>query len=220
VESVEPQPFAWIDKAKSTKDIIVRPTTEVAVETQPSTSMIPSVARPSKPTSLSLRVVDSLSEVLDTKLKPLVEDVRLEEVKEAIDGFCRAIRRQTQSTMQQSKGKAKAIRDQVVYRNDRARGKAKEFRKIGEEIIGAASEQFKSRTVVAKKKARDIGQSLATLETWRGYQTVRTQWVARLKERVGDAERQRSRNKCRRRSKSRIERKLQRSAGLFGCQAL
>jgi hypothetical protein len=186
--------------------------------------MIPhaqSVAGPSKPTSLSLRVVDTLSDVLDTRVKPLVEDVRLDELKEAIDGLCQAIRRQTHDTMQQSKGKAKAIRDHVVYRNDRARGKAKELRKLGEEIIGVASEQFKSRTVIAKKKARDIGQSLSTLETWRGYQTVRTQWVSRLKERVGDAERERSRmSRCRRRSKSRIERKLQRSAGLFGCQAL
>jgi len=222
-ESAESQPFSWIDGAKSAQDIIVRPTTQLSAEAEPSMTMVPhaqSVTGLPKATSLSLRVMESLSDVLDTTVKTLVEDVRndLDELMESLDELSRAIRRQTQSTLQQSKGKAEAIRERVVYRNDRARGKAKELKKIGEELIVAAGEHFKDRTDIAKKKARDIGQSLVTSEAWRGYQKVHAQWVSRLKEKVGDAERHRRlMNKCDRKSWSRIEQKKQRAPRIFGC---
>ncbi|KAF8227305.1 hypothetical protein L208DRAFT_1405696 [Tricholoma matsutake] len=222
VESIESKPFAWIDRAKLAQDIIVRPTTQLSADTtKPSMTMIPhaqSIAGPSKAT-LGSRVVDSLSEVLDTRVRTLVEDVRsdFDELMESFDELSRAIRRQTQSTMQQSKSKANAICESVVYRNDRARGKAKELKKIGKELIVAASEHFKGRTDIAKNKARDMGHSLVPFETWREYQKAHGQWVARLKDRVANVERRRGRIiRCNRKS-TRIGRKIQRAPRIFGC---
>jgi hypothetical protein len=223
-EIVESKPFAWIDRAKSAKDIIVRPTTQLSTDNKPSMTMIPhaqSVAGPSKGTTLASMVVDSLSEV-DTRMKSLVEDVRndFDELMESLDELSQAILRQTQSTMQQSKSKASAICEHVMYRNGRARGKAKELKKIGKELIVAAGEHLKGRTDIAKSKARSIGYSLIPLETWREYQKVHGQWVARLKEKVEDIERRRGRKNryiCRK-STSRIGRRLQRAPRLLGCR--
>jgi hypothetical protein len=153
-------------------------------------------------------------------VKSLVEDVRndFEELMESLDELTRAIRQQTYSTMQQSKSKANTICERVVYRNDRARGKAKELKKIGQELIVAASEHIMGRTDIAKKKARDIGHSLIPFETWHEYQKAHAQWVARLKEKVGEVERRRDRmNRCNRKSVSRIGRKIQRAPRLFAC---
>jgi hypothetical protein len=166
-------------------------------------------------------VVDSLSEVLDTRVKSLVEEVRndFDELMESLDELSRAILHQTQSTVQQSKSKASAICERVVYRNGRARGKAKELKKIGKELIVAASEHFKGRTDIAKNRARNIGYSLIPFETWREYQKAHGQWVARLKEKVEEVERRRSRmNRCSRKSTFIISRRMRKAPGLLGCR--
>lgn len=156
------------------------------------TSPVRNVAGPSgtKSTSLSL-VVNSLTEVLDVRVKALRSD--LDELVESLDELSRAIRRQTKAKVQQSKGKAKEIRETVQYRHDRARGKAKELKKKGEVFLSSASEQFMGRTTIARKKARDISNSLATLDAWRAYQAAHAEWSSKLKEKGKDGARGRNR---------------------------
>ncbi|KAF5382101.1 hypothetical protein D9615_004332 [Tricholomella constricta] len=191
--------MSWTDKAKSATDVIVRPGTQLSVETKPSMTMLPSSLRfdgPSGSKSLSV-VVNSLSEVLDLRVSRLRND--LDELVESLDELSRAIRRQTKKRVDLSKGKAKEIRERVQYRHDRARGKAKELRKKGEEIIYAAGEQFIGRTNIARKKARDISINVANSQTWLTYQKVHAEWVARLKEKGGQGgqARRRKEGKCR-----------------------
>lgn len=199
----------WTDKLKSAKDVIIRPATQLSIGAKPPTTTI-SPARKidgpsgSKSTGLSL-VVESLSEVLDVRVKALRSD--LDELVDSLDELTRAIRRQTRIKMQQSKGKAKEIRETVQYRHDRAKGKAKELKKKGEEIIMSASEQFKGRTSIAKKKARDISKSLATLDAWRAYQTTHAEWASRLKEKGGGGRDGRTKKKGRCRKRNQVERK-------------
>lgn len=142
-------------------------------------------------TGLSLRVVGALSEVLDVKVKSLVKNVQTD-----LDELARAVSRQTQTAIQQSKGKARAISESVHYRNDKARGKAKELREKGEKFISSAGEQFIGRTTIAKQKARDLTQSFTASDTWMVYRAVHAEWVVKLKEKGGNGDRLRSQRTC------------------------
>ena len=179
----------------------------------------PGVAGPSKSTSLSLKVVDSLSEALDIRVKALAEDIRndFDDLMELLDDLSQSFRRQSQSTMEQSKSKASAICESVVHRNDRAREKAKELKKIGEELIVAAGELFRERTDVARKKARSIGFNKVLFEIWRDYQRAHGQWVTRLKAHVRDVEHRRRRDRMNRCNRKLIGRKIQRVPRVVGC---
>ncbi|KAG5638769.1 hypothetical protein H0H81_010190 [Sphagnurus paluster] len=168
---------SWTAKDESMTDIIVRPSTQLSVDSKPSNTMAPSTstwvaesAALSKSPSTALAVVvQSLTEVLDMRMSRLRHDL------EELD---RAIRQQTEV----SKGKAKEIRDQLHSRNDRARGNAKELKKKGEEIIYAAGKELMGRTEVAKQKARELSLSVVNSEPWRAYTKVHSEWVARLKD--------------------------------------
>lgn len=190
------------DKIKLARDVIIRPTTQLSsIVPKPSPSVAShsqnAVAGPSTAksvTGLSLRVVGALSEVLDVNVKSLVKNVQidLDELVDSLDELARAISRQTQTTIQQSKGKARAISESVQYRNDKARGKAKELREKGEKFISSAGEQIIGRTTIAKQKARDLTQSFTTSDTWMVYRAVHAEWVIKLKEKGGNGDRLRS----------------------------
>jgi len=115
----------------------------------------------SEVTSVGLKLVDSLQEVVDDKFKAIVEVVQQDskEVVEALDELMQSIRRQSSVVVDQSKDKAHLLRERLQYRNDRARGMAKEIRAKGERFVSLAEQlqdDLKTRTNIARHRARSI----------------------------------------------------------------
>jgi hypothetical protein len=187
-------------KLDTKSDLIVRPTaqlaqTAAAIEKQavtaPSKVTLPTG---SKTSSLNI-VVESISQALDYRVKSLRND--LDELVGALDELGQAIRRQSRTTLQQSKGKAKEIREdlekKVIYRHERARSRAKQLKKKSEAIFATAGEQFKDRTNTAKKRAHDIRKSFQGSDAWRDitntgteiwkvYHSAQVEWSSVLQE--------------------------------------
>ncbi|KAJ7760301.1 hypothetical protein DFH07DRAFT_1022084 [Mycena maculata] len=119
------KPMAWTEKAKSTKDIIVRPPTALSIPpaAEAPATHTPSVsgsmakvaalpvAESAPVTSLSLKIGDSLSEIADIAMKGLEEVVAhdFRELKNALDALMRAIGRQTTMILEESKSRAQVL---------------------------------------------------------------------------------------------------------------
>lgn len=114
--------------------------------------------------ALSLRLVGSVSEIIDATMKAVALVVRqdLQELMEALDDLMRAIGHQTATILEQSRGTSQALRQRLRYRNDRAKGKARELRTKGQEFISFAGEKVRERAERAKQKARTIRERLAS----------------------------------------------------------
>ncbi|KAJ7494710.1 hypothetical protein B0H11DRAFT_2003080 [Mycena galericulata] len=185
----------WSGKAKTTKDIIVRPPT--ALSNPPSVKALPTdtpsvggtvvkvSARPveeSAVTSLSLKLSDSLSEIAETMIKAVEEVVArdFKELKNALDALMRAIGRQTTMIVEDSKSRAQVLRERLQYRNDRARDKARELKQMGEQFVSIAGERFKARAELAKTRAHSLKKSLMSTTAWRTYAEAHGEWAERL----------------------------------------
>ncbi|KAJ6494806.1 hypothetical protein C8R47DRAFT_1117296 [Mycena vitilis] len=172
------------EKAKSTKDVILRPST--ALSNSPSSKApvhTPSVGgnmgkvsalpidKSAPVTSLSLKLVDSLSEVVDSTMKALEEVVGrdFKELMGALDDLMRAIGRQAAMIATDSKSRAQILRERLQYRNERAKGKARELKEMGEQFVSRAGERLKARAEIAKTRAHSLRRSFMTTTVWRTY---------------------------------------------------
>jgi len=185
------------EEVKST-DIIIRPGPRVPIHTpEASMTALPSLlpfVSPSGSKSAALHsVVESLHEVIETRIAHLRND--MDEVLGSVDELTSVIGRQLKASVDKSKGRAKEIQGRVQYRHDRARGKAKELAKKGKEFMQSVNEEVIGRTAMAKKKAHDITHEFANSETWRTYRKLHGEWVAKLREISND-----SRHGCYRKS--------------------
>ncbi|TFK40344.1 hypothetical protein BDQ12DRAFT_601900 [Crucibulum laeve] len=165
--------------------------TKPVIHVPPATGRMDPRADPTS-TAVSLRMVTSLSEVVDVTMKAVRSVVKndLKEVDDALEELMNAIRAQTQIAVRNSKGKARALGEQVQamservqYRHDRARSRARELKKKGEELLSSASEQFIDRTNIAKSRARELKDNFTNSRHWSAYQKAHREWVAKLKER-------------------------------------
>ncbi|KAF9003931.1 hypothetical protein BDQ17DRAFT_1355148 [Cyathus striatus] len=186
---------------KTSKEVSVHavPTVKVPeVRTKPSIHVAPTTGKvdvrpePSS-TALSLRVIDSLSEIVDQTFKAAVSVIRqdLQELVDAMDALMNAIQTHAQAAVHKSKGKARVIgermqtvKERIQYRNDRAHTRALELKRKGKEFISSASERLAGRTSVARKRARKLKQSITGVsnDAWRAYEKTRSEWVMKLKE--------------------------------------
>jgi len=116
--------------------------------------------------SISVRIVDSLSLFFDYKVvvEAVENDVR--ELMDALDRLVLAISRQTAVILKKSTGTAQVLREGFQYRNFRARGRAKELRDAGGQLISFAEEQLKLRAEMAKVKAKALKEQYLTSAAW------------------------------------------------------
>lgn len=183
---------------RSSTDMMLRPiyATQVSeVPPTPSTSSLPPTRKTpaltaQTSTALGLRLIDSVSEVADVKMKALIEVVNhdLKDLMIALDDLSHVLRRQTKIVMEQSKGKAKAVREHIEFRNNRARRKAKELKTRGDKYLAFAGERLKERTDIAKNRARSLKTRIETSETWRTYRKAHSELTNRLQEKGNKAE--------------------------------
>ncbi|KAJ6505982.1 hypothetical protein DFH09DRAFT_285674 [Mycena vulgaris] len=190
------KPMTWSERAKSTKDVIIRPPTALS---NPQMVKAPPTHTPSvgesvgkvtalpvdesaQVTSLSLKFVDSLSEVADIAMKALEEVVArdFKELMSALDDLMRAVGRQTSMIVADSKNRAQILRERLQYRNERAKGKARELKQRGEHIVSLASERLKARAEIAKRRAHSLKKSLMSTSVWRTYAQAHGEWSEKL----------------------------------------
>ncbi|KAJ7284970.1 hypothetical protein C8J57DRAFT_1052593 [Mycena rebaudengoi] len=184
----------WSERVKCSKDIILRPPTALSSPPTANTPVrTPSVVgtigtaaarsvEDSSVTSLSLKFVDSLSEVAASAMKALEEVVAhdFKELLGALDDLMRAIGRQTTAILAESKTRAQILRDRLQYRNERAKGKARELKQMGERLVSQAGERLKARAHIAKTRARSLKMSFMTTEVWRTYAEAHGKWSRHL----------------------------------------
>lgn len=133
-------------------------------------------------TSLSIRAVDSLSQLMDVTVKVLVDTLSkdLRDLVEALDALSNAILRQTSDVVMASREKSRTVRDLIQYRHQRAKGRATELAALGGRIISRAGDVLAGRSVVAHRKARSWRDTISHLEAWKTYRKVHGNWHSRL----------------------------------------
>ncbi|KAG7451151.1 uncharacterized protein BT62DRAFT_401561 [Guyanagaster necrorhizus] len=173
------KPLSWSERMGLSKDVVIRsppPVTLPIVAPKELSKSAESFA------SLSIRAVDSLSLILDSTMKALIEAVQhdLKELMEAIDELSRAIRRQTDTIFDKSKSTSQVVREAVKHRHERAKDKAKELKEFGGQLISYAGDTLMGRTRVAQQKAHKLKENMLASETWRIYQKSRGHWKSTL----------------------------------------
>lgn len=195
----ECKPKTRSEKYKSTKDVIVRPPTSLSNPPSPKAppTHTPSVGgnigkvtplSESVPvTSLSLKFVDSLSEVVDATMKALEEVVGRDfrELMMALDDLMRAIGHQATAIVADSKSRAKILRARLHHRNERAKEKARELKQTAEQFVASAGKRLKARADIAKTRAQTLKQSFMATSVWRTYAQAHGEWIEKLEVKKG-----------------------------------
>ncbi|KAJ7035023.1 hypothetical protein C8F04DRAFT_1259380 [Mycena alexandri] len=195
------------EKAKSTKDIIVRPSTALSNPSSPksppthapsvggSMKKVVTTALPVKESapvsSLSLKLVDSLSQVVDASMKALEEVVGhdFKELMGALDALMRAIGDQAAMIISDSKSRAQLLRERLNYRNERAKGKARELKEMGEQFVSHAGERLKARAEIARTRAQSLRKTFMSTTAWRTYAQAHGEWSNKLDTKRGKGKR-------------------------------
>ncbi|KAJ7274412.1 hypothetical protein B0H12DRAFT_1228149 [Mycena haematopus] len=184
------------EKNKPTKDVIVRPPTSLSNPPSPNAppthtpSMDANIGKVSSlpvhesapVMSLSLRLVDSLSQVVAATMKALEEVVGrdLKELMTALDTLMRAIGRQATEIITDSKSRAQILRERLQYRNDRAKGKARELKQTAEQFVSSAGERLMARAEIARTRAQTLKKSFMMSSVWRTYAQAHGEWTEKL----------------------------------------
>ncbi|KAJ3898774.1 hypothetical protein F5879DRAFT_583011 [Lentinula edodes] len=144
---------------KSSKEVMIRPSTSISAQASDISSfldLVTSTSTPQRPPSaVATRLVDSLSEIVVTSMKALIEVVEhdLKDLMVAIDDLMLALHRSTSIVVEQSKSAAQSVWEQLDYRNARAKDRARELKDKGMQIMSYAGNHILGRTTDAKQTA-------------------------------------------------------------------
>ncbi|KAF9043660.1 hypothetical protein BDP27DRAFT_1305250 [Rhodocollybia butyracea] len=157
--------LTWSERMRVSKDVMVRPSTTVA---QASPSMDPIASTPTtvygSSSAVAVRLVDSVSEIVLTSVKALVEVLQhdMNDLVLALDELMLAIQRSANAVTGQSKSVAQAVREQFEYRNAKAKGKARQLK-----------EQFVMYAGSAVSEMKDL---IVSSEAWSSYAKHHGSW--------------------------------------------
>lgn len=84
----------------------------------------------------------------------------MQELLDAIDELVFAIRRQTASIWEQSKGTIEIVRNEFRYRNERAKQRASQLRQMGGRMLTNVKERIRTQTEHAKENAKLIRETM------------------------------------------------------------
>ncbi|KAF7330555.1 hypothetical protein MVEN_02495400 [Mycena venus] len=103
----------------------------------------------------------------------------------ALNDLMRAIDRQTNAIVADSKSRAQILRERLNYRNERAKGKARELKQTAEQYVSAAGERLKARAEIAKTRAQTLKKSFMASSVWRTYAQAHGEWIEKLEVKKG-----------------------------------
>jgi len=162
------------ERVKSSKDLILTGQSSQSSESRSkkASSLTASKGTMAKepPSSLSIRLVDSLSQILD--VNALAEVVRhdMKELSDALDELMIAIGKQTAAIMQESQGSGKILRERLQQRHSKAKARARQLKdmggQLGGQLMSYVGNEIRSRADQAKSKAREMAETLVNSDAW------------------------------------------------------
>jgi len=126
------------------------------------------------PTSLSIRLTDSLSQIFHVKALTEVVPHDMKELSDALDQLMIVIGKQTTAIMKESKGFSKILRERLEKRNVRAKSRAKQLKQmggdLGGQLISYVEAEIKTRAEQAKIRARSLAENFVLSPAWKEHQ--------------------------------------------------
>ncbi|KAL0580948.1 hypothetical protein V5O48_001040 [Marasmius crinis-equi] len=174
------------EKVKSSKDVTVRSPSTTSTESSYTNSPVASTsnAYEEEPQSsaVTVKLVDSLSEIVEVTVKALIEVVHHDfaELLLAVDELVASIRRRSRIVVEQSRNTVHVVREQLQYRNERAKNKARELTEKGFRLMSYAGNAFAGRTYVARKRAQSLKEGVAGSDAWGHYSKAQGEWSEAL----------------------------------------
>ncbi|GBE88011.1 hypothetical protein SCP_1202370 [Sparassis crispa] len=135
---------------------------------------------------LSTRIAGALSEYFDIGTVVAVVHKEFQDIFDALDELVDAIRRQTASAWDQSRGIVRSLQEQMEQRHVRARNRARELKDMGGRLMSTVGDHVRERTGLAKKTARALRDSVVAMDTWK---TARERRIEAMKVRKMGRER-------------------------------
>jgi len=169
-----------------------------------------------EPSALSIRLVDSLSQIFKVKALSEVVQHDMRELSDALDQLMIAIGKQTTAIMEDSKGTSKILREHLERRHGKAKARARQLKdmgdQLGSQLLTYVGDEFKSRADQAKCKAREIAQTLVLSEAW----TVHRQKVDEHRKRMEASDIDRQKRKQTRRARRQARRGMNEGKKRYG----
>ncbi|KIK63052.1 hypothetical protein GYMLUDRAFT_57803 [Collybiopsis luxurians FD-317 M1] len=199
--------LTWTERMKVSKDVIIRPSTSVSAQTssilsepsvEPVASTSATATQESSTSALSVRLVDSISEIVFASVKALVEVVEhdMKDIVLALDELMLAIHRSKKAVVEQYKSAAQVVREQFEYRNARAKDQARVLREKGKQIMSYAESAFWGRK--AKQGVHLLKEKIASSDYVEGPRSLRKKLRKRMERAQRRAHRQKEGIKTRR----------------------
>ena len=168
--------MTWSERMKSSKGLILPCSSSFEARSKKALSLIApkntimhiEVEEPR--TALSLRLVDSLSQIFDVKALSEVVRHDMKELSDALDRLMIVIGEQTAAIVQESKGTSKVLRERLEQRHGKAKVRAQQLKDVGGQLGGQllsyVGSEVRSRATQAKGKARVVAETLILSEAW------------------------------------------------------
>lgn len=205
--------MTWSERVMSSTDLILTSSSlsleerskEVLALLTPKSKKAAEKAPEHAPTSLSIRIIDSISQILDGKSLSEVVRQDMKELSDALDQLMIVIGKQTTAIMQDSKGSSKILRERLETRHGRAKARARQLKEMGGELGGQllsyVEGEIRTRAEQAKSKARDIAETLVLSDAWIAHQKRVDAHRQRMERRGADKEKRKEARRARRQAK-------------------
>ncbi|KAJ3714242.1 hypothetical protein C8R42DRAFT_683468 [Lentinula raphanica] len=153
----------WAERMRISKDVILRPSTSISALTSPEISL-PSTSSASPSSThhphygVATRLVDSLSELVATSMKALIEVVEhdLKDLMVAIDELMLALHRSTVAVIEQTQSATQSVWNHLEYRNARAQYQARALKARGKQLMSFAMSRIRGHTSNADPDAHSL----------------------------------------------------------------
>lgn len=173
----------WSGRVKSSTDLVLPGPSSVSLQERskevlalltPKSKRAAEKAPEQTPTSLSIRIANSLSQIFDVKALAEVVPHDMKELSDAIDQLMITIGEQTTAIMGESKGSSKILRERLETRHGKAKSRAKDLKKkggeLGGQLLSYVEGEIKTRAEQAKIKARSLAENFVLSDAWKAHQ--------------------------------------------------
>jgi len=173
LESGDGKLMTWSERVKSSKDLILPGSSSLSFEARSKKALsliVPqhTTTPPEEPPSaLSIRLIDSLSQIFDVRALSEVVRHDMKELSDALDQLMIVIGKQTAAIMEESKGTSKVLRERLEQRHGKAKVRARQLKgQLGGQLLTYVGGEIKCRAEQAKGKARQMAETLVLSEAW------------------------------------------------------
>lgn len=166
--------MSWSEHIKSSTDLILpgssslssfeaRSKKALTLITSPKSPVINNAEK--APSSLSIRLVDSLTQIVNVNSLSEVVRQDMKELSEALDELMIHIGKQTTAIMNDHQGAGHILRERLKGRHGKAKARAQQIKSLGGELgsqlLSYVGTELQTRADQAKSKARQMADTFA-----------------------------------------------------------